>query len=77
MKRFFHLIKIYNVRSKIDIIFMFQVYQGTYNIKHPCMNMYKCLIKMNLNHFTIFYLIVQSTNQHRNVLEITIVAVKK
>ena len=44
---------------------------------------YKFLIEMNLNLFTIFYLIVQRrpnfqslTNQHLNVIEITIVAVK-
>ena len=45
---------------------------------------YKFLIKMNLNRFKFFILLYkddlisnQSTNQHRNVLEITIVAVKK
>ena len=44
---------------------------------------YKCLTEMNLNRFTIFILLYkddlishQSTNQHRNVLEITEVAVK-
>ena len=44
---------------------------------------YEFLIKMNLNIFTIYYLIVQRrpnfqliTNQHQNVLEIIIVAVK-